>query len=95
LHRDDDRRGNCLSNLYYGTPKENADDAVRNGKQRPGISLGEKHGSHKLTEIDVIAILAYHAQGKPYRRIANYFGVNEMTVRDVCVGKTWAWFTGQ
>ena len=31
-HRDDNRLNNKISNLYYGTPAQNAQDAIRNGK---------------------------------------------------------------
>lgn len=32
LHRDDDKENNSLSNLYYGTPRQNNLDSVRNGR---------------------------------------------------------------
>jgi hypothetical protein len=94
LHRDDDRRNNALGNLYYGTRKENADDAVRNGKQRPGISLGERHGAHKLKEGDIPKILSLRQRGVALSRIAGYFGVTDMTIHDVVKGKTWTWLSG-
>lgn len=31
LHRDDNKRNNAASNLYYGTRLDNAQDALRNG----------------------------------------------------------------
>lgn len=71
--------------------QQNAEDRTRNGIARPGISLGEKHGHHKLTEADIPKILAYREQGVPYRRIAEYFGVTDMTIHDVVKGVTWGW----
>ena len=94
LHRDDDRRNNRLSNLYWGTMRQNQADAVRNGKQKPGISLGSKHGQAKLTEADIPKIFAYRKAGVPYRRIAEYLGVTDMTIHDVVKGKTWLHVSG-
>lgn len=34
LHRDDDPENNCLENLYWGTPTENTQDAIRSGRHR-------------------------------------------------------------
>ena len=31
-HRDDDKNNNALDNLYWGTPTENMQDALRNGR---------------------------------------------------------------
>ncbi len=94
LHRDDDRSRNCLSNIYYGTPRQNALDAVVNGKQKPGISLGEKHGSSRLKERDIPEILALRTAGVTFKGIAAKIGVAEMTIQDVCKGKNWGWLSG-
>lgn len=40
-HLDDDRENNCVSNLAYGTYKDNSQDAIRNGK----VPIGNDHWS--------------------------------------------------
>lgn len=42
-HLDGDRSNNCLSNLRYGTPSENVQDAVRHGTR---ANLGRTHCAH-------------------------------------------------
>lgn len=51
-HLDDDRNNNQVSNLRWGTQKQNVDDAKRNGLQL----RGEKVGNSKLRSQDVITI---------------------------------------
>jgi uncharacterized protein (DUF433 family) len=94
LHKDDDRGNNRLANLYYGTPADNTRDKMANGKHRFGVSLGEKHGSSRLKEEDVIGIVYSRETGLTFRAIAARYGVHEMTVQDIIHGKTWAWLTG-
>lgn len=48
-HRDDDKANNALSNVYWGTPRQNADDAKRNGK-RPVTNPDACKNGHPWTE---------------------------------------------
>jgi hypothetical protein len=48
-HRDDDKLNDKLSNLYWGTAKENKADARHNGR----IAQGARHGAAKLTATEV------------------------------------------
>ncbi len=94
LHRDDDKSHNALSNLYYGTHKQNVADATRNGKRRTVVSLGERHGSSRLKEKDIPKILEMRAAGMSGAAIARSFGVHGMTIHGVLRGMTWGWLTG-
>lgn len=59
-HWDDIKLNNRLSNLRWGTPKENSKDAQRNGRSGP---LGEDHHSSKLTVAEVREIRKVFAKG--------------------------------
>jgi len=37
LHHDDDEWNNAVDNLYWGTPKQNVADAVRNGRRPAAV----------------------------------------------------------
>lgn len=82
LHRDDDKRNNALSNLYYGTPQQNADDRVANGRS----GKGEAHGRAKLTDEAVHIIRSSDAS---YRELADYFGVSAGLIGHVRNRRNW------
>lgn len=89
LHRDDVKSNNTLSNLYYGTHRENNRDTVANGNHKGHARPGDEHHGSKLRAADIPIILALKDQGVPLLRIAKRFGVTDMTIHDVVKGKTW------
>ncbi len=68
--------------LFLGTHQDNMDDKVSRGRQ----SKGEKHGTAKLTETQVLEIRA--ALGL-HRDIAAKYGVSESRVSDIKRRKYW------
>lgn len=66
------------SHHYVGTNAQNVADRVRRGR-----------GSTRLTETRVRAVRRRRQWGWSFRRIGEYAGVSETTVRLVCGGKTW------
>ena len=86
LHRDDNRLNNHLSNLYFGTRKQNFDDSVRNGK----AALGEKNGHSRIDDNQAAEIknllvkteLCYHA-------IALLTGATRSIVSKIATGERW------
>lgn len=56
LHRNDDQFDNRIENLYWGTPKDNAQDQIRLGNFF--YSRGAKNGMTKLSTEDVGNILS-------------------------------------
>ena len=58
-HEDGDKSNNRLSNLYWGTHKENSDDSVRLNL----TTKGTKNGMAKLSEFDVIEIRRLYRNG--------------------------------
>lgn len=80
-HFDGDKSNNNLSNLRWATPGENGADNAR-----LGVSKGESHGLHKLTDADVRIIRRHE---KSYRLLAREFGVSVATIQRVITGKGW------
>lgn len=86
LHWDDDATNNVLSNLRWGTPKENAADRTRNGM----TVSGERHSMAKLSSRQVEEIRRCLAAGEPQRPIARRFGVHQTTISLIRRGVRWA-----
>lgn len=59
-HLDDNRLNNNLSNLAWGTQKQNAEDRDRNGK----TYRREKHPNHKLTN-EIVGFIRDRAKELP------------------------------
>ncbi len=84
LHDDGVRTNPALSNLYYGTYQDNADDAGRHGTR----VLGERHLSAKLTEDDVREIR--RLEGKlTQREFGDRYGVTEGAIAHILKGRNW------
>jgi predicted XRE-type DNA-binding protein len=87
LHWDDIGSNDCLSNLRYGTSKENGSDMVRNGNS----TRGKKNSQCKLKESQVLEIRELLRQKIPQTKIASLFGIHQMTVSDINTGRIWRW----
>lgn len=68
--------------LLIGTPKDNTQDSVRDGR----MSHGEDHYKAKLTAIDVQTILQ---DSRSARTIAKDYGINKSTVLRIKRGEIW------
>lgn len=85
LHRDDNKDRNILSNLYWGTPKQNAQDALANNITH----VGERNHMSKITEEQVKHIRAAYAQGDSQNLIALEFRIGQTTVSNIVNRNTW------
>ena len=72
------------AHLFAGTPKINAVDKMRKG--RVARMKGERNGSCKLTETDIIAIRTSTAG---YRELAKIYGVSGSNIRMIRTRGTW------
>lgn len=88
---------NCCNpgHLQTGTNADNRADCCRKGRQskgeKHGLTLrGEKNGSAKLTEAQVLDIFASTESGVD---LAARYGVSQATISAICTGKTWAWLS--
>jgi hypothetical protein len=94
LHWDDDQGNNNLSNLRWGTSKDNASDRLRNGKS----TRGELNGNSILTQaiVDKIKAEPYKRYSKTanLRTIAEKYGISLALVHTVISGSTWEYGNG-
>ena len=85
-HRDNNRSNNNPNNLYWATPQQNADDAVRHGSFR-----GENHPGAKLTKLDVLDIKRRRATGESIPKISlSYPGLSQSTLYHASNGRNWS-----
>jgi transposase-like protein len=74
------------AHLFLGTAADNVRDMSMKGRNR----RGEKHGSSRLTKMQVQRIKAMLAEDKMYiSEIAREFGVSETTIRAIKARRTW------
>lgn len=83
-HDDGVRTNDRLSNLYYGTPVENAEDKRRHGTHRQGESIPWA----KLTRSDVIEIRRLRGQ-LSQAKLAKRFGVGQVQIGRIQRGERW------
>lgn len=85
-HLDGDPKNNQLTNLCWGTPKENSDDILRHGRRK----RGETHYRHKLTELQVLKIREELLCGKlTHCELASLYKVHPWTITSIAIGKSW------
>lgn len=79
-------RDDSVSNLCWGTRKENTRDQYEHGTR----ARGERSGKGVLTEALVISILAEYSQGGvSYRSLAKKYRIDHTTLRRVVLRKLW------
>lgn len=87
-HLNGERRDCNLSNLVWGTPAENHEDARRHGT----AALADGHGMAKLTRSQVLEVR--HLRGTERQvDIAARMGVSVQTVKTIQRGASWATLT--
>jgi len=85
-HLDGNKLNNNLSNLTWGTRRENQLDRLLKGND----NRGEKHGMNKLTKTQVRKIRKL--LGKKYHKeIADVFNVHKSTISSIALKRTWGW----
>jgi hypothetical protein len=84
-HRNGIKEDNRLSNLHWGTHKDNAVDRIEHGTH----PIGSRNGFARLTEADVPHIRAARAAGATVQAIARQYGVNRETIGHLLRGDTW------
>lgn len=86
-HLDGDPSNNNLSNLAYGTRKQNMQDAVRHGT----TCRGSRNPQAQLDEDRVLMIKTLGKSGFQPKYIANAFHVSYEAVKQILNGSRWGW----
>lgn len=86
-HFDGDKSNNKLSNLRWGTAKQNQRDRIRHGTANQGI----RHGHAKLTDRIVVILRKRYAKGEIdiARRYAKRHGMTVTSIMNAIKKKTW------
>ncbi len=77
LHTDDNKQNNKISNLRWGTPKENSADYIRNGRRNAPFKGRDKFKTPADRNQYIFQELM---SGRSGRSIADEFGLNETRV---------------
>lgn len=86
LHNDGNSLNNKLSNLRWGTPKENCDDRAKHGN----TMFGESNPKSKLSSEDVKEIREAYQSGEVSQvELAEAFGVTQPHISAIVLQKTW------
>jgi hypothetical protein len=84
-HLDGNKANNRLSNLVWGTYRENEADKLRHGTR----ARGESHGCSRLKEWQVVQIRQMAATGCKQQEIATAFGVDRTMISLIVRRKNW------
>ena len=79
--------------LFLGTRKDNTQDMIKKGRNNPPRGAG--HAGSKLSESDVLEIVAMSMDGYPHRETAKRFGVAQPVISYICTGKSWTHLADQ
>ena len=95
-HRDDNPRNNVLSNLRWGTPSDNTQDAIRNGVKFLSKSRsrgpGEQNGASIVTNDtarEIRRLRELDPRTWSYSVLARKFSIGRTTVRHIIAGETY------
>jgi hypothetical protein len=89
LHRNGIATDNHPSNLYWGTPRDNAADSIRHGTKF--APRGERTPHAKLTEVQAREIKRRRASGERGCDLAREFKISQQTVCCIKMGRQWGW----
>lgn len=84
-HIDGNKLNNHLSNLVWGTSRENNHDK----KQHGTLLVGSKNPAAKLTNADVLEIRRRRASGEKCKSIADDFNISDVSVSYIAKRITW------
>lgn len=82
---DRDVANNRLSNLQWGTAKENGNDKIIHGT----AAKGERVGTAKLTTEKVLYIRSQRTNGRKLQDIADELGVDQSLISSIALRKVW------
>ena len=86
-HLDGNHQNNALTNICWGTKKENNDDKITHGT----VARGSRVNTCVLNEAQVCTIFEKAHSGTPHKQLAAEFGVSVQTVEKIKYRKSWKW----
>ena len=92
-HLDGNPENNAITNLVWGTRKENVADAVHHGTAVIG-HRGQDHNQAILTDHSVIEARRLRRSGIPLSKLSSRFGVHSATLQSAICGKSWSHIPG-
>lgn len=84
-HKDGTKTNADISNLEWGTAKENSADKLRHGTH----TEGDIHPASKLSRKAVLEMRKMRENGDYFHQIAKRFGVSTMTAHRAATGTSW------
>lgn len=87
LHRCDNRVCVNPDHLWLGTAKDNTQDMLAKGRNRPPI--GERAGNTKLTAEDIVSIRTAVSAGEKQLTIARRVGISRSAVSGIARRRRW------
>jgi hypothetical protein len=81
-HINRDRTDNRIENLRWATKQQQSDNSK--------MPKGSKHAMSKLTESDIPKIRQLLSMGISQKKIAEQFGVSELTIRHIKYNRNWS-----
>lgn len=88
-HKDGNKHNNDADNLYWGTRKQNMQDAIRHGV----TTKGERNPQVKLNNEDLLDIVVMLNAGKMPKEIAVGYSLCTGTIQNIANGKCWSHIT--
>lgn len=76
--------------LFAGTHVENLADMVAKGRHRCNPTKGSRSPNAKLTEAQVVEMVAMRAAGSTHKEIADRFGLHRKSIPNILSGRSWA-----
>ena len=80
-HKDGDKKNNCISNLRWGTPKDNHADKITHGTYFSFYTKKrDEHPNAKISEFQITEILNLVSNGHTQSQISDMYGVSQPTI---------------
>lgn len=89
LHKCDNPVCTNPNHLFLGTQADNMKDMFAKGRGNPGHIQGEKVGTSKLTEKQVLEIRAKHASGQSTRSLMAEYNFSKSGIEHIVARRTW------